>query len=240
MYAESPLLLKTPHRKEPEPWPELATGAARVSLTAGAAGPVGGDGYQLDIEVGAHTTLVLGDVSPTLLLPGPGGAKSWYHISIDVGEHATLIWLAEPLIASQGCNHTHNITAALHPSARMMMREELLRGRHREIGGTVRQRVTVHRGGAPLYRQDLTVGPEAIGGNGAAVLGGAHAVGTVLTVDPVWEQTPPGQRLISPGAAVMPLAGPGVLISSVAEDNLALRKGLHAGLSHLGPPWQPS
>lgn len=236
--AEAPLLLKTTRQKEPEPWPHL-NGAVRVSVTAGAAGPIGGDVYRLDVEVGACSALVLGDISPTLLLPGPDGACSSYVITIDVAEHATLIWLAEPLIAARGCDHSQRVDVALHPSARLMMREELLLGRHNEACGSVRQRSTVRRGGVPLYRQDLAVGPGAIGYDGAAVLGGARAAGCVLIVDPAWEHTPPSECVLSPRAAVLPLAGPAALITAVADDNLALRRDLHAGLAHLGPPWQP-
>lgn len=238
MHAEAPLLLKTPRQKEPEPWPQL-TGAARVALTGGAAGPVGGDDYRVDVDVGDNSTLVFGDVSPTVLLPGPEDAASSYAVTITVGEHGTLIWLGEPLIAARRCNHVHDIHAVLHPSARLMMRDELLLGRHGEACGNLRQRITVGRGDATLYRQDLSVGPDATGYNGAAVLGRAHAAGSVLTVDPAWTQTPPRQYTISPGAAVLPLAGPAALVTAVADDNLALRKDLHAGLSQLGPPWTP-
>jgi urease accessory protein len=238
LHAESPLLLKTTRQKEPEPWPQLR-GLARVSLTAGAAGPIGGDSYRLDVEVGAHSALVLGDISPTLLLPGPGGGPSSYTIAAHVGEHATLVWLAEPLIAAHGCRHAHDISVALHPSARLMMRDELLLGRHGEACGDVRQRLTVSRGAAVLHRQDLAVGPGATGHDGAAVLDHRRAVGSVLTVDPEWEQARPRGSAISASAAVLPLTGPAVLVTAVAGDNLALRRELYAGLSHLGPPWQP-
>jgi urease accessory protein len=240
-HAESPLLLKTTRPKEPEPWPHLKD-AARVSLTAGAAGPIGGDAYRLEVDVGACSALVLGDISPTLLLPGPDGAASSYAITVRVSEHATLVWLAEPLIAVSGCNHFHDIGVELHPSARLMMREELLLGRHGETSGTVRQRITVRRDGAPLYRQDLTVGPEAVGSDGAAVLGGSRAVGSVLTVDPAWEHAPPRGCVISPTAAVLPLTGPAALVTALGDDNLALRRDLTIGwracVSPVGTPGQ--
>ncbi|HET9876102.1 MAG TPA: urease accessory protein UreD, partial [Mycobacterium sp.] len=239
LHAEAPLLLKTTRQKEPEPWPQL-TGAARVSLTAAAAGPIGGDAYRLDVEVGAGSTLVLADVSPTVLLPGPDGAESSYTVTITVAEHATLVWLAEPLIAAHGCNHCQHIGITMHPSARLMMREELLLGRHGEVCGNVRQRITVRRSGATLHRQDLTVGHCATGFDGAAVLGGARAVGSVLTVDPVWEQASPRECVVAPSAAVLALAGPAALVTAVADDSLTLRRDLNTGLSELGPPWQPA
>lgn len=238
LHAEAPLLLKPIRRKEPEPWPQLR-GAARVSLTAGAAGPIGGDAYRLDVDVGAGSALVLTDISPTLLLPGPDGAASSYTITVTVGADATLTWLAEPLIAAHGCSHVHDIRVELHPSARLIMREELLLGRYGEAGGTARQRISVRRGGAVLHCQELSTGPGSVGYDGAAVLGPARAVGSVLAVDPVWVTEPLCEYLISPTAAVLPLAGPAVLVTAVAQDSLSLRRELHAGLSQLGPPWQP-
>lgn len=239
LHAEAPLLLKLIRQKEPEPWANLK-GAARVSVTAGAAGPIGGDVYRMDVEVGARSTLVLGDISPTVLLPGPDGACSSYVITLRVQEHATLIWLAEPLIAARDCNHLHEIKVQLDPSARLMMREELLLGRHGEACGTVRQRITIHRGKTALYRQDLAVGPSMTGYDSAAVLGRARAVGSILAVDPAWTQVAVHECPISPSAAVFPLAGPAVLITALADNNLALRRDLHAGVSHLGPSWQPA
>lgn len=236
LLAEAPLLLKLTRRKEPEPWPQPSE-PARVSLTAGAAGPVGGDAYHLDVSVGAGSTLVFGDVSPTVLLPGSDGAASVFTVSIDVGEQATLVWLAEPLIAARACNHRHHIDVALAASARLLMREELILGRHGETCGTVKQSVSVRRGGAALHRQDLAVGPAATGYDGAAVLNDAGAAGSVLVVDPAWESAPPPATVVSPNAAVLPLSGPAALVTGVAEDNLTLRRDLNTGLADLGWPW---
>lgn len=229
--AEAPLLLRPTRATGPDPW--QVPGAARVSLTAGAVGPIGGDDYRLDVDVGAASTLVLGDVSPTLLLPGPDGAASRYTVTVTVGADATLIWLAEPLIAAAGCHHRQRITVDLHPSARLVLREELLLGRSGETCGTVAQHSAVRRGGRSLHRADLTVGPDAPGYDGPAVLGGARAVGSLLVVDP-GRPEPPAGRVLSGRAAVLELAGPAALISAVAENNLALRRDLTAGLVHLG------
>lgn len=232
LHAESPLLLRLTRRSGPEPWE--VPGAARVSLTAGAAGPIGGDDYRLDIDVGAGSALVLGEVSPTLLLPGSDGAASRYTVTARVGADATLIWLAEPLIAARGCNHTQRIRIDLHATARLVLREELLLGRYGERCGNVVQHSTVVRDDRTLHRADLAVGPAAIGCDGPAVLGGARAVGSVLAVDPAWQPRPPQGCVLSRGAAVLPLASPAALVSAVGDDNLALRRDLTAGLVHLG------
>ena len=233
LHAEAPLMLKATYRKEPEPWPQLTARAARVLVTAGAAGPIGGDSYRLDVEVGEGSALVLGDVSPTLLLPGPGGAASSHRVDVEVQALATLIWLAEPVIAAHGCNHSQTVTVLLHPSARLVMREELILGRHGETCGSVRQRIIVRRGATTLYRQDLAVGPDAPGYDGAAVLDGGRAVGSVLVVDPAWELQPRTASCVSPTAATLPLAGPATLATGVAADNLALRASLNSGLAQM-------
>ncbi|MBS9533872.1 urease accessory protein UreD [Mycobacterium sp. M1] len=232
LHAEAPVLLRLTRPKEPDPWP--VPGAARVSLTAGAAGPIGGDEYRLDVEVGVGSTLVLQDVSPTLLLPGPDGATSRHTVQVRVAAGATLIWLAEPLIAAHGCRHRQDIAVDLHPSARLLMREELVLGRCGETSGNVFLHSRIRRDGDTLYCQELAVGPDAPGYDGAAVLAGAGAVGSVLVVDPAWQVRPPDARVLSSGAALLPLAGPAALVSAVAADSLALRRDLGAGLVDLG------
>ncbi len=81
----------------------------------------------------------------------------------------------------------------------------------------------------PVLRHQLSAGPTAPGATGPAVLGDARAVGAVLVArgggpaglsTPAWAET---------GVAVLPLAGPGVLVTALAADAVTLRKRLAAG-----------
>lgn len=238
--SQAPLDLRPTHPKGPEPWIGRDAGAARVCLTAGAAGPVGGDRLSLTVHIGAASTLILRDVSATLVLPGPRGAESRLEIALRVGADATLVWLPEPIIAARGCRHGGDVRIALDPGARLLAREELLLGRHGEEPGSLCQRIRVRRDGRPLLSQELALGPDAPAFAGPAVTGGHRAIGSLLAVDPAWEQEPPSAIALEGDAAVMPLAGPAALVSALCPDALRLRRTLDAGLVSLGGPGVPA
>lgn len=235
--SDGQLVLRPSNPKGPEPLTHRRHGVARVALAAGTAGPLGGDNYALDVHVGAGSTLVLMEVSATLVLPGAGGGQSHMSITIRVDEGATFVWWPEPIIAARRCDHRHDVRIALAPSARMILREEMLLGRHGEAPGDFTSRLRLTRDGAALYDQQLSFGPSADGWEGGAVLGNSRAVGSVIAVDPGWKDAAPLARPFHKDAALTPLAGPGVSIVAVAPDSLVLRHLLTQGLTELGSPW---
>ncbi|WP_233488878.1 urease accessory protein UreD [Blastococcus sp. TF02-09] len=225
-------MLRPTHAKGPEPWTTGDTRLARVCLAAGAAGPIGGDEYELTVDVGAGSTLVLRDVSATLLLPGPHGAQSRLRTTVRVGAGATLVWLPEPVIAAHDCHHRTDVHLELDADARLVVREELLLGRHREQPGDVVQRLRIRRAGWPLLDQQLAVGPRAVGWDGPAVTGGRRAIGSLVVVDPAWADAPTA-ALLGDDTAVLPLQGPAALVSALGSDAQALRRSLDAALDRL-------
>lgn len=238
--SEAPLVLRPTIARQAEPWVRGLGRAARVSLAAGAAGPVGGDELDLTVRVGAGSSLVLTEVSHTLLLPGRDGARSRTRVHVHVGDRATLVWLPEPVIAARGCDHVGDVDVVLEEGARLLLREEALLGRHGEEPGRLRQRIRVTRRGRPLYHQDLLLGTPT--SRAPSVVGHRRAVGSVLVVDPA---RPPERGrcdacpvLVGGGAdsAVLPLAGGGIVVSALADDNGGLRAALEAGLRAAGPP----
>lgn len=231
--SQAPLMLRLTHPKGPEPWTGHDHGAARVCLAAGAAGPVGGDELVLTVDVGAGSTLVLREISASLLLPGPHGEQSSLRTTVRLGAGATLVWLPEPVIAAHGCHHLTDVRVDLAPGARLVLREELLLGRHREQPGGVVQQLRVRLGGQPLLNQRLAVGTGAVGWDSPAVTGGRRALGSLVVVDPGWADRPPEPVLLGDTAAVMPLVGPAALVSVLAPDALGLRRCLDAGLALL-------
>lgn len=231
--SAAPFVLRPTHPKGPEPWTAGDSGAARICLAAGAAGPLGGDELALGIDVGAGSTLVLRQVSASLVLPGPRGEWSALRIGVRVGSGGTLSWLLEPMIAARGCRHRSDVRVELEAGARLVLREELLLGRHGEQPGDVVQNLRIRYDGRPLLHQQLAVGPTAPGWDGAAVTGGRRALGSLVVVDPAWASDPPERTLLGDTAAVMPLPGPAALVSVLAPDARALRCCLEAGLSLL-------
>jgi urease accessory protein len=209
-----------PTTAEPSRW-DLC-GAARVSLAASAAGPIGGDRLRLDVDVAPGATLVLRTVAANLALPGPHGLPSRSITTLRVGQGATLLWLPEPLIAANRCDHHATTLIELAPGARLLAREELLLGRHGEEPGTVEQRLRVTRAGRPLHDQNTSAGSPVPGWQGPAVTGGRKAVGSILLADPDVE---PAFDLpaVCDDAAVFPLEPAAALVTAVAHDAHTLR-----------------
>jgi urease accessory protein len=216
-----------------------------VHLVNAAAGPLAGDRLRLDVAVGPGVRLVLRSAAATVALPGRGRGRSVFEIHADVGHAGILEVLLEPTVAAGGCHHRSVGTARLAAAARLVWREEVLLGRFGEEAGSIETclRVDVATGPgaepehgaargrgeartAPLLRQELRLGPEVPGVAGPAVLDGARAIGSLLVAR---AGAPAGLGAVPVSrdrSALLPLAGPGVLISALADDAVTLRRSL--------------
>jgi urease accessory protein len=214
-------------------WGLARANVAAVRLVAGAAGPVGGDHWRFDINVGEGAALLLSAAAGTLILPGPHGEPSRSETCIRVGAGGTLIWDPGVQIAAAGCRHQTVNRIDLAPDARLLVREETVLGRHGEQPGRFRQRLRVTCAGKPLHDQELGAGADVRGWNGPAVMGGRRALGSWLIVDPTHAVIACKPRHVIdelPDTAVMPLPA-GVLISNLAHDAVKLRRNLDAAFA---------
>jgi urease accessory protein len=201
--GESPLLLRR-------------TGPAEVHLVGGAAGPLRGDDLRLEVEVGPGADLTVRSVAAQLALPGrPGLPPSLLTLRATVAAGGTLRWLPEPLIAAAGCDHRTVTRVEVAAGGTLLWRDDLVCGRHNEAPGDLRTETTIRYAGRTVHRHDLAVGPSAPGWDGPAVLGPARAVGTLVALP---AQALPTGSAPSPEAAMMPLAGGGVLVTALGLD----------------------
>jgi urease accessory protein len=207
----------------------LRPAADAVYLAAGAAGPIGGDRLSLTIAVGAGACLTLRTVAATVALPGRG--ESVLRLSLSVGPGGRLAVLPEPTVVAAGARHRVRTVAEVAAGGALTLREEVILGRHGEAGGAYRGLSWVNVDDAPLLRHELVLDGADPATVGPASAIGARACGALLTVDPAWT---PGRRpegWAGTGAAALPLAGPGLLVTAVADDARTLR----ARLTHPGP-----
>ncbi|XUZ94506.1 urease accessory protein UreD [Streptomyces araujoniae] len=219
-------------RRTRSPLPERA----RVTVVGAMSAPLNGDRLAIEAEAADGAHLTVDAAAATVALPGarPDGEPSTYDVRLTVGERATLHWLPEQLVSAHGSDLHQTTRVELAPTARLLLREEQILGRHGEPPGTLAARLTVHRAGRPLLDQHLAYGPGAPGGwDGPAVLGGHRAVGQLLLADASFEDAPPAPRLLGPTAALTPLAGPAVLVTAVAPDARLLRAILDDALREL-------
>jgi urease accessory protein len=196
-----------------------------VYLIGAAAGPVGGDDLELEIDVGPGTTLALRSAAASLLLPGPNGDPSRLRIRARVAAGGRLDYCPQPAVAAAGCEHHASAAVELGPGSVLRWREAIVLGRHGEPAGQFVSRLDVRVAGTPLYRGELSVGRPGTD-NSSAVLGGAGAVGSVLLVDAVRKQPP---ACAHDGLAILPLAGPGCAVSAIAPDAALLASRLDWG-----------
>ncbi|MEU0161468.1 urease accessory protein UreD [Streptomyces sp. NPDC006261] len=211
-------------------------GYARATVVGAMSAPLNGDRLTLEAEAADGARLTVDAAAATVALPGArsDGEPSTYTVSLRVGEGAALRWLPEQLVSAHGSDLHQTTRVDIAPSARLLLREEQVLGRHGEPTGALTTRLTVRRAGRPLLDQQLAYGPGARGGwDGPAVLGGHRAVGQLLLADPSFEGAPLPARLLGPTAALTPLAGPAVLVTAVAADARLLRAVLDEAMREL-------
>lgn len=235
--SEGSIVLRPTIPKAREPWTRGDPTAGRVSVSAGTAGPLGGDRLSLDVHVGPGAVLVLNEISATLALPGTRGDTSMMTFTVRVEDGATLIWQPEPVIAARRCDHRQEIRVELAESARFHLREELIVGRHGEQPGNISQRVRVTRGGTPVYDQTLRLGNRFAGWNSPSVAQRAKAVGTMLIVDPGSGIGQGRSDLLGPASISVGLDDDTVQATAVGDDSLALSRSLDDALKLVGAPW---
>lgn len=212
------------------------TAYARVTVVGAMSAPLGGDRLAVEVRADDGARLSVDSAAATVALPGadPDAGPATYDVRLSVGEEAELRWLPEPLVSAHGSDLDMTTHAELAPTARLVLREEQVLGRHGESTGRLTTRLIVRRAGRPLLDQQLAYGPGAPGGwDGAAVLGGHRAVGQLLVVDPSFGDGAPAARLLGPTAVLAPLAGPAVLVTALAADARLLRAVLDEALEGL-------
>ncbi|MFJ8636212.1 urease accessory protein UreD [Streptomyces sp. NPDC093568] len=208
---------------------------ARVVLVGAMSGPLGGDHLTVEAEAEAGARLRVGSAAATIALPGQGKDEARYDVRLSVADGGELHWLPEQLISARGSDLHVTTRADVGAAGRLVLREEQVLGRAGEEPGRLGSRIRVSVAGRVVLDQELACGPGAPGGwDGPAGLGGCRAVGQLVVVRPEFAHTPVAAGVVGEGAAVMPLAGPAVLVSAVASDALRLRGLLDEALAALG------
>jgi urease accessory protein len=200
----------------------LRESGGAVYLIGAGAGPLGGDDLELTVEVGPSAHLSVRSAAASLVLPGRRPAPSRLTVRARVAAGARLEFEPEPAIAAAGCDHLAVAEVSLGEGASLVWREEIVLGRHGERPGRYVSRFAVSCCDRPLLRHELRVDEDAAS---AAVLGPAKAVGTVLLAG----DRPAREPYAAEGLSVLPLAGPGTLVTALAEDTVRLRGLLTRG-----------
>lgn len=203
-----------------------------VHIVGSAAGPLNGDRISLDIYVAPGCDLTVSTVAASLAWPGSSPVPSQFTIRARVARGGSLRWLPEPLVPVAGSRHRVVADIDLAADARLVWREEIVLGRHREEPGELSSLMSIDAAGQPVLRQELSVGPGVH--ESALLLSDAAAVGSVTLVDPVLAaDRQPVEGLPSKDhdhdAAVLELEGPARQIVATAATAARLKNLLDAG-----------
>ncbi|WP_425583759.1 urease accessory protein UreD [Streptomyces macrosporus] len=197
--------------------------------------PLGGDRLALDITAEAHTRLEVTTAAATIALRGPTPDPATYDVRLTVGDHASLHWLPQPLISTQGSTVHQTYRVELAGTSQLLLREEQLLGRIAEPPGHLSTRLTVRRDGRPILDQHTAYGAPAPAWDSPAVLGSHRATGQLLIVSPGMD--PPATPVLlgdpTQGHCVLaPLAdSPALLATAVAATPAQLRRLLDEALA---------
>jgi len=199
-----------------------------MHLAQAAAGPLGGDDLELDVEVPAGRFLRLRAVAATLVLPSPCGRPARITLRARVADDAALEVFLEPVVVADGAGVELLTRVELGARSRLLWREEVVLGRYGERGGRATTRIDVVRGGHPLLR----TGSDLCGGHpvthGPSVLASHRAVGSLLAVGHGDASQPVRPERSS---AELALPGDGTLLTVAADGALAMRRRLDAHLA---------
>ncbi|WP_432193466.1 urease accessory protein UreD [Streptomyces sp. bgisy027] len=207
---------------------------ARVMLVGAMSGPLGGDHFTVEADVESGARLTVTSAAATLALPGQGKGEARYDVRLSVADGGELHWLPEQLISARGSDLRVTTHVDVGAAGRLVLREEQVLGRVGEESGRLGSRIRVRVEGRVVLDQELACGPGAPGGwDGPAGLGGCRAVGQLVVLRPEFGETPVAARVLGENAAVLPLAGPAVLVSAVAADARRLRGLLDEALDAL-------
>ncbi|MEY2478012.1 MAG: urease accessory protein [Actinomycetota bacterium] len=192
-----------------------------VYVVGGAYSPLGGDDLSLSVSVEAGASLVVRSAAASVALPGANGAPSRLAVTAHVAAGASLVWHPEPGVAAAGCDHHSEAIVELEDGASLLWREEVVLGRHREMGGRWTSSLSVDLAGRPLLRHRIELGAGTDWAS-PAVGEGARCHGSVLVVG--------DRQLLDDGPAIcMPLAaGPASLFVALGDAASDVTQALDA------------
>lgn len=194
-----------------------------LTVVASAFGPLGGDHTTLDVTLEPGAQLSVGSAGAQVAQPGALDPVSRAQVRLRVATGAQLQWRPRPLVVTAGAEHRLDLDVVAAAGARLLLAETAVLA-----GGRFRSSWRVSYGDLPLLAADLDVGPGAPDGwDGPAGTGGARIIVTALFAGgPLLGGSLPGGPLL--GGEVMPLAGPGLLLSWLGDDAVAAAACLDA------------
>ena len=162
---------------------------ARVALVQSRASLLSGDVVAVRIELGRQAALELVELGATVANHVRGGAGAIVDIRVSVAAGARLVWLAQPLIVSAGCDVERTTSIDLGTGARALVGEAIVLGRHGEQPGGARSRTRITLEGRPVLDETFSTEPAWL--LRSTVVAGESRMIEALTLAGVRDGDPP-------------------------------------------------
>lgn len=155
-----------------------ADGVLRVALVAGQALLLAGDHVEVEVAVTGPICLQVVEPAGTVAYDMRGGSARW-EVAVTLRRGAHLVWDSEPFVVASGSEVWRTTSLDVGAGCTARLRETVVLGRHRELGGTLRTSTRAELDGSPALVEQLVLGPSSQAG--WAGLGG-HRVFDSLTM----------------------------------------------------------
>lgn len=207
------------HWRDTPPVVLRPTATDRLHLLHAAGGPLGGDDLRLTGTVGAACGLTVRSAGATVVQPGNTGAPADFAVSLTLAAGADLRWTPQATVVCAGADFRSALRAELDPEAFLLIRELVVLGRSREAGGRYAGGLSVTVGGRPLLCHETLLDGADTALSGPAGTGGHRVSGTAVVAG---RGVPPATETAGRHGdtewAVLPLAGPGVLVLALGDS----------------------
>ena len=212
--------------------------AVEAILLNTSGGLTGGDRFDVSAEAGEDSRLVLTTQAAERAYRSASGVAR-VSTRLSAAEGATLNWLPQELIVFDGAALERRLEVELEEGAEAVVVEPVVFGRRAmgetEVAGTFRDRITLRRDGAVIYRDRIRLeGGISERLRHPAIAGGMTALASVLYHGPRAEALLDKVRRLLPDTGGASLIAPDLLvIRLLAPDSFLLRRTLVPVLERL-------
>ena len=158
------------------------TGPHQVHLVQASGGPLGGDDLELDIHLGAGSSVQLRSAAAMVVQAGRFPVAARWTVAATLAAGAVLDWRPEPTVVCDGAELYSRLSVVLQRGACAILREEVVLGRASQRGGCYHGELAVELDGAPLLAHTMLLDGADPALAGPAGTGGARVVGMLAVV----------------------------------------------------------
>ncbi|MGH1368128.1 MAG: urease accessory protein UreD [Maritimibacter sp.] len=213
-------------------FPRAIANGLDAMLINTAGGVTGGDVFEVEARAGERSEMTVTSQACERGYRATGDKAGRLRTRLLVQEDARMNWLPQETILFDGAHFDRDLHIDLASSASLLMVEPVLFGRlamGEEVrSGDFKDRVSIHRNGAPIYKDAVRLsGDIAEQLDHGAIGNGARAMAALVYVAPDAEMRLNALRSLLPSSGGASLLAPDILVARIlASTGFELRRSL--------------